>query len=277
MNLFCLRGFGVSYRDPSGQHPALQEIDLDITAGRHLVLLGESGSGKSTLALALAGLLPANAVASGRLSRAGFTAPPRLGRDIGMVFQDPGGSLDPLMRVGAQVAEARRVNRGGSRQEARALAHAWLERVAIPEAQASALKYPHQFSGGQKQRIALAAALVSEPSVLIADEPTSALDTISQHAMLNVLRHLAGETGLTLLFVTHDIALASQIGDDVAVLYRGRLVEAGPASRVFTSPFHPYTAALLATRLELGMARPKRFAEIDPRDFSVHVPGDAHG
>ncbi|GLS20104.1 ABC transporter ATP-binding protein [Labrys miyagiensis] len=277
MSLFSLRGFGVSYRDRGGLHPALQAIDLDIAAGRHLVLLGESGSGKSTLALALAGLLPRNAEASGSLARPGFAAPPRLGRDIGMVFQDPGGSLDPLMRVGEQIAEARHVNRGGDWREVSERAETWLERVAIPDPRVSARKYPHQFSGGQKQRIALAAALVSEPSALIADEPTSALDTISQHAILGLLKEIAGERGLTLVFVTHDIALASGIADDVAVLYQGRLVEAGPAARVFSAPSHPYTAALLATRLDLDSVRPTRFAEIDPRDFSVRVPGGRHG
>jgi peptide/nickel transport system ATP-binding protein len=209
--------------------------------------------------------------------------PPRLGRDIGMVFQDPGGSLDPLMRVGDQIAEARHVNRGGGWRAALGLAEDWLARVAIADPRAGARKYPHQFSGGQKQRIALAAALVSEPAVLIADEPTSALDTISQHGIVGLLKQIAAASGLTLVFVTHDIALASGIADDVAVLYQGRLVEAGPASRVFTAPAHPYTAALLATRLDLATTRPHRFAEIDPRDFSVRLPnqsenpGEVHG
>lgn len=277
MTMFSLRGFGVSYRDRGGLQQALQGIDLDIPAGRHLALLGESGSGKSTLALALAGLLPANAVSSGNLARPGFLAPPRLGRDIGLVFQDPGGSLDPLMRVGDQIAEARRVNRGGTWRQARSLAQAWLARVAIADPAASARKYPHQFSGGQKQRIALAAASISEPAVLIADEPTSALDTVTQHGMVGLIRELSAGGGLTLIFVTHDIALASQIADDVAVLYQGRLVESGLASRIFSAPSHPYTAALLATRLDLTIVRSGRFAEIDPRDFSVHVPGEAHG
>ncbi|WP_413989164.1 ATP-binding cassette domain-containing protein [Labrys okinawensis] len=278
MSLFSLRGFGVSYRDRGGGlHPALQAIDLDIAVGRRLVVLGETGSGKSTLALALAGLLPRNAEASGSLARAGFAAPPRLGRDIGMVFQDPSGSLDPLMRVGEQIAEARHVNRGGGWREGREQAETWLERLAIPNSRASARRYPHQFSGGQKQRIAIAAALVSEPLVLIADEPTSALDTISQHAIVGLLREIAGERGLTLVFVTHDIALASEIADDVAVLYEGRLVEAGPAARVLSAPSHPYTAALLAMRLDLDTPRPTRFAEIDKRDFSVRAPGGGHG
>ncbi|PRH85935.1 ABC transporter ATP-binding protein [Labrys okinawensis] len=285
MKLFSLRGFGVSYRDRTGMHPALQGIDLDIEAGRHLALLGESGSGKSTLAAALAGLLPANAVTAGRLSRPGFAAQPRAGRDIGMVFQDPGGSLDPLIRVGDQIAEARRACRGGSRADALALARDWLGRMALPDPHAASRKYPHQFSGGQKQRIALAAALVSEPSVLIADEPTSALDSITQHAIVELLRTLTTGSGLTLIFVTHDIALASQLADDVAVLYQGRLVEAGPAERLFRAPAHPYLRALLQTRQELkspelgneelGHPRSRRFAEIDPRDFSVKVPSAA--
>jgi peptide/nickel transport system ATP-binding protein len=296
MKLFSLRGFGVSYRDRTGMHPALQGVDLDIEAGRHLALLGESGSGKSTLAAALAGLLPANAASAGRLTRPGFASQPRPGRDIGMVFQDPGGSLDPLIPVGDQIAEARRACRGGSRADALVLARDWLGRMALPDPHAASRKYPHQFSGGQKQRIALAAALVSEPSVLIADEPTSALDSITQHAIVKLLRALTAGSGLTLIFVTHDIALASQLADDVAVLYQGRLVEAGPAERLFRTPSHPYLKALLATRQELkdlelkgldlenqGLGRPRsrRFAEIDPRDFSVKVPavgeGGGHG
>lgn len=301
MKLFSLRGFGVSYRDHAGMHPALQGVDLDIEAGRHLALLGESGSGKSTLAAALAGLLPANAASTGRLTRPGFASQPRPGRDIGMVFQDPGGSLDPLIPVGDQIAEARRACRGGSRADALALARDWLGRMALPDPHAASRKYPHQFSGGQKQRIALAAALVSEPSVLIADEPTSALDSITQHAIVELLRALTAGSGLTLIFVTHDIALASQLADDVAVLYQGRVVEAGPAERLFRTPSHPYLKALLATRQELkdlelkdlelkgldlgnqGLGRPRsrRFAEIDPRDFSVRVPavgeGGGHG
>ncbi len=272
MKLFSLRAFGVSYRDRAGMQPALRNIDLDIEAGRHLALLGESGSGKSTLAAALAGLLPANAVTAGRLARPGFAAPPRLGRDIGMVFQDPGGSLDPLIRVGDQIAEARRACRGGTRGQAVALAKDWLGRVALPDPHHAFRKYPHQFSGGQKQRLALAAALVSEPGVLIADEPTSALDSITQHAIVGLLQALTAESGLTLIFVTHDIALASQLADDVAVLYQGRLVEAGPAERLFSAPAHPYLKALLATRQELGATRAGRFAEIDPVDFSVRIP-----
>ncbi|MDQ0391272.1 ABC transporter ATP-binding protein [Labrys monachus] len=273
--LFSLRAFDVVYRDGAGEHPALLSLDLDIAAGRHLAILGESGSGKSTLAMALAGLLPPGAERRGALAAPGFAAPPRLGRDIGLVFQDPSGSLDPLMRVGDQIAEARRVNRGGSRGEARAAAEAWLGRVAIPEPGLAARRYPHQFSGGQKQRIALAAALAGDPSVLIADEPTSALDTVTQHGIVALLRDVAEAGGLTLIFVTHDIALASGIADDIAILHRGRLVESGPASEVFEAPFHPYTRALLATRLTLGMRRRRRFAEIDPRDFSVRVPGEA--
>jgi peptide/nickel transport system ATP-binding protein len=270
--LFSLRGYGVSYRDWVGTHPALQAFDLDIAGGRHLAILGESGSGKSTLALALAGLLPASAVSSGSLAAPGFEGPPRPGRDIGLVFQDPGGSLDPVMRVGKQIAEARHVNRGGDWANARLDAQAWLGRVAIGLPSVSARKYPHQFSGGQKQRAALAAALAGDPSVLIADEPTSALDTITQQGIVTLLLDLASQKGLTLIFVTHDIALASQIADDVVILYQGRLIETGPATRVFSTPAHPYTAALLATRVTLDGPRHQRFAEINITDFSVTAP-----
>jgi len=254
----------------------LQDVTLDIVAGRNLAILGESGSGKSTLALALAGLLPANARQTGTLSAPGCPAGARLGRDIGMVFQDPGGSLDPVMRVGDQIAEARHANRGGRWADAGDLAVSWLGEVQIPAPALSTRKYPHQFSGGQKQRIALAAALVSEPIMLIADEPTSALDTITQAGIVALLRRQAERHALTLVFVTHDIALASQIAQEVAVLYQGRLVEIGPAARVFSRPSHPYTAALLATNLSVDAPRRRRLPEIDSSDFSVHMPAGRH-
>ena len=200
----------------------------------------------------------------GRLAYPGFAGLPRPGRDIGMVFQDPGGSLDPLMPVGLQIAETIRAHEQVSWKAAQRAARDWLAEVALPEPALAVAKYPHQFSGGQKQRVALAAALAAGPKLLIADEPTSALDTVTQYDILALLDRLTRDHGLSLVFITHDIALASQLGDDVAVLLRGRLLETGPAERIFTEPAHAYTRALLASRLDLAGPRLRRLPEIDP-------------
>jgi peptide/nickel transport system ATP-binding protein len=267
-----LRGLGVSYRGGGRSVTALTDVSLDLAAGRRLAVIGESGSGKSTLAMAIAGLLPPSARVSGGIAFPTLGAPPRLGRDIGVVFQDPGGSLDPVVAVGRQIAEAVVAHEMVGWREAETRAADLMERVRIPRARERAREFPHEFSGGQRQRIAIAAALAGNPKLLIADEPTSALDTVVQRELVALFDELTRDAGLTLIFVTHDIALASEIADDVAVLHGGRLVEAGPAGRVFSAPAHPYTRALLATRLDLDMPAGRRLREIDPTDFSVHIP-----
>jgi peptide/nickel transport system ATP-binding protein len=247
-------------------------VSLDLAPGRRLAVIGESGSGKSTLAHAVAGLLPPSAVISGRISYPALPNPPRLGRDIGVVFQDPSGSLDPVISVGKQIAEIIVVHEGVSWREAWRQAAELLEQVHIPRAGERVKNFPHEFSGGQRQRIAIAAALAVQPKLLIADEPTSALDTVVQRELMALFDELIREKELTLLFVTHDIALASELADDVAVLYGGRLVETGPAQRVFARPAHAYTRALLATRLDVDAPVSRRLPEIDPADLSVRIP-----
>jgi peptide/nickel transport system ATP-binding protein len=267
-----LRGLEVAYRSGGRSVTALADVSLDLAAGRRLAVIGESGSGKSTLAMAVAGLLPPSARVSGGIGFPTLGAAPRLGRDIGVVFQDPGGSLDPVIAVGRQIAEAIVAHEAVGWREAETRAAALMERVRIPRARERARDFPHEFSGGQRQRIAIAAALAGNPKLLIADEPTSALDTVVQRELVALFDELTRDAGLTLIFVTHDIALASEIADDVAVLHGGRLVETGPAGRVFSAPAHPYTRALLATRLDLDTAVGRRLPEIDPADFSVHIP-----
>jgi peptide/nickel transport system ATP-binding protein len=266
MMLVAMRGLGVTY----GRSVALADVSLSLAAGRRLAVLGESGSGKSTLALAVCGLLPGGAARSGTVAFPTLGAPV-LGRDIGVVFQDPGGSLNPVLTIGEQIAEVAVVHRGLSWRAADAHAARLLDRMGIPSAAAALRRHPHEFSGGQRQRIALAAALAADPVLLVADEPTSALDTVVQHAMVELLDGLVRERGLTLLFVTHDIALASMLGDEVAVLHNGRLMEAGPARQVFRAPAHAYTRALLAARLDLDTKPARRLPEIGP-DFTVVVP-----
>jgi peptide/nickel transport system ATP-binding protein len=257
------RGLGVRY----GGAVALAGVDLDLAAGERLAVIGESGSGKSSLALALCGLLPGNAVRDGTLD---FDGPSRLGRDIGVLFQDPGGSLNPVLPIGEQIAEAAVVHRGLSWGAARVQAASMLARLGLPDAPLG--RFPHEFSGGQRQRIALAASLSGGPRLLIADEPTSALDTLAQREMVGLIDAAVREAGLALVFVTHDIALASELADRVLVLHAGRAVEAGPVAEVFTRPAHAYTRALLATHLSLDTPRTSRLPEIAGANFEVRIP-----
>jgi len=266
VTLLALNDLSVAY----GRVPALSGVTLSLAAGRRLAVLGESGSGKSTLAMALCGLLPAGAVVTGGIAFPGLGVPV-LGRDIGVVFQDPGGSLNPVLTIGEQIAEVAVVHRGQSWRAARAHAARLLDRMGIAHAAEALDRHPHEFSGGQRQRIALAAALAADPVLLVADEPTSALDTVVQHAMVELLDGLVRERGLTLLFVTHDIALASMLADEVAVLHGGRLLEWGAVRPVFRTPAHAYTRALLAARLDLDTKLAARLPEIGP-DFTVMVP-----
>ncbi len=239
-SLVHVENLSVSY----GSEPALENINLDIGQGETLAIIGESGSGKSTLALALASLLPGNARMSGQLDWA--DGKPRPGRDIGFVFQDPASSFDPLMTVGAQLVETIRAHAKIDRLAAKAKAISLLQRVHIPQPEASFARYPHQFSGGQKQRIAIALAIAASPRLLIADEPTSALDTIVQKEIVSLLRELVRADGMTLIFITHDIALASGLADRIAVFRQGKLVEFGSARNIVSNPQTEYTKALIA-------------------------------
>lgn len=254
----CVEGLSVFY----GAKRVLLPVNFELSKGERLALIGESGSGKTTLAMAIAGLLPVNASAEGHVSFPVFSHSPLLGRDIGIVFQDPNGSLDPMMRVGDQIAEVIVTHLKTSWSEARLQAENLMDRVQIADSSQRFRAFPHEFSGGQKQRIALAAALAARPQLLIADEPTSALDTVVQKHVMQVLDTLVRSEGLTLLFVTHDIALASQMADKIAVLYQGELVEFGSAKQIIAEPQHAYTKALLATHIGLDWLKQPRLPEI---------------
>ncbi len=239
-SLVRLENLSVHY----GREMALQNIDLNIKAGEILAIIGESGSGKSTLALTLADLLPANARVSGNINWA--QGQPKPGRDIGFVFQDPASSFDPLMGVGGQLVETIRAHEKLDYKAAKDKAIKLLQRVHVPVPEVSFSCYPHQFSGGQKQRIAIALAIAASPYLLIADEPTSALDTIVQREIVTLLRELVRADGMTLIFITHDIALASNLADQIAVFRHGQIVESGPAQAIITNPQSCYTKALIA-------------------------------
>lgn len=240
----------VTYRRAAA--PALSGLSLDIEVGEILAIIGESGSGKSTLARAIASLLPERTEVTGQLAWPGLDAAPVAGRDIGYVFQDPGSSLNPVLRIGEQVGEGARRHLGLNRSDADAEAIRLLARVHLPEPERVARAYAHQLSGGQRQRVAIAAAIAARPRLLIADEVTSALDVVVQAAIVELLVELVRADGMTLVFVTHDLALASGIADRVAVMAGGRLVELGPASQVVSHPKATETAALISAHIDLA-------------------------
>ncbi len=223
-----------------GRTVAVDGVSLDVPEGEVVGLVGESGSGKSTLARAAVGLAP---LAGGTITLGGVPVPTRgRRRPLQMVFQDPYSSLDPRMTVGESVAEA--MPPGGSRAARRAEVARLLELVHLDPACAGTL--PSRLSGGQRQRVALARALGAGPRVIIADEITSALDVSIQGAVLNLVRELQRELGLSILFISHNLAVVRYVASHVAVMRGGRIVEHGPAARVLTDPGHDYTRELLA-------------------------------
>ncbi|MHB1529339.1 MAG: dipeptide ABC transporter ATP-binding protein [Acidiferrobacteraceae bacterium] len=226
----------------------VNEVSLRIGRGRTLALVGESGSGKTTLGKAIIRLLP---LAGGRLRFQGEDMTcvrgevlRRWRRDIQMIFQDPYASLDPRMTVGEIVAEGLRAQRALSAASRSRRVQELLRQVGI--AGDSVDRYPHQFSGGQRQRIAIARALAVQPKLIICDEPTSALDVSVQAQILNLLRDLQREAGLSYLFITHNLALVAYLAHDVAILYAGRIIERGSADQILKNPHHPYTVSLFA-------------------------------
>lgn len=252
MALLELRNLGVTYRGQAS--PSLHDVSLELAQGERLAVLGESGSGKTSLALALGGLLPPAAKVSGEISWPGFERPPVLGKNLGFIFQDPAGSLDPLMRVGDQIGEVIGSQDGLARRSGQAV-HDLLDAVRLPDPEKIARAYPHQLSGGQKQRVAIACAIALNPRLLIADEATSALDTIVQAAILKLLEGLVADRGASLLLITHDIAVAAQNADRIAVLHQGHLVEIGPAKQITRKPQSEYTQRLIAAHIGLDSRR----------------------
>lgn len=226
-------------------------VSFAVPDGARMGLIGESGSGKSLTALAVLGLLPEGAAVSGSIRWDGMELIGRRDRDlaslrgdaIGIVFQEPQTALNPLRTVGRQIAEPLRIHAKAGRREALARAQADADRVRLPEG--ALRRYPHQLSGGQRQRVAIAMAIAARPRLLIADEPTTALDVTIQAEILDLLGELVDDVGMSLLFITHDLAVLSQVATDAVVLERGRVVEAAPVAQLLTAPRSPVTRALL--------------------------------
>jgi peptide/nickel transport system ATP-binding protein len=240
-----IKNLAVSYQRDGHEVEALKDVSIDLHAGECLAVIGESGSGKSTLALAVAGLLPSTAKLDGHMDWPALGHQPKNGRDIGFIFQDPSASLNPVLTVGEQIAEVARTHLALTWREAFRLATDLLGRVRVPDPETVTHAYPHQLSGGQKQRVAIAAAIVARPSLLIADEATSALDTIVQTEIVALIKQLVAEDAMSLLFISHDIALAATLADRIAVFRHGRMLDSGEAGALLRSPTHPYTRTLI--------------------------------
>lgn len=256
MTLLDVRALRASFATPDGPVTALHDVSLTIDRGETLALVGESGSGKSVTACALLRLLPRRlARTSGQVFLDGtelLSLDDRAmqgirGHRIAMIFQEPMSALNPVMRIGDQIAETIRLHRRTSRADAAQRAIALLEQVRMPSPRERANDYPHQMSGGMRQRAMIAIALAGEPDLLIADEPTTALDVTTQAQILSLLKRLQAETGMAMLLITHDLGVVAETADRAAVMYAGRIVEQGPVDALLTRPAHPYTAGLLAS------------------------------
>ena len=257
--VLSLEGLCVQFAAEHGLVRALKDVSFDIGAGETVALVGESGSGKSVTSLSVLRLLPPSGrITGGRILFRGWRgeaidlacAPEASlravrGAGVSMIFQEPMSALNPAFTVGAQIAETIELHQRTSRAEALGRAETLLAKVGIAESARRLGQYPHLLSGGMRQRVMIAMAVACRPALLIADEPTTALDVTTQAQVLALLRALQAETGLGVLFVTHNLALVPMIADRVVVMYAGEIVEAGRAAEVLAAPKHPYTRALL--------------------------------
>jgi peptide/nickel transport system ATP-binding protein/oligopeptide transport system ATP-binding protein len=270
--LLCIRDLRVGFATEGGLLQAVDGVSFDLAAGEVLAIVGESGSGKSVTAQTILGLTRSpNARIEGsvRLDEAELldASEARLrevrGERIGMVFQDPMTSFNPVYRIGAQIVEAIRAHRGDvSKADAQARTVELLKSVGIPDAVRRVDDYPHQFSGGMRQRAMIAMALALEPEVLIADEPTTALDVTIQAQILRLLEDLNRERDLATILITHDLGIVAEVADRVLVMYAGRVVEEGTLDEIFYDPQHPYTWGLLGSLTRLDRPRPARLPQI---------------
>jgi len=289
--LLEVRGLSTHFDTDAGVVRAVEDVSFTLDAGETLAVVGESGSGKSVTSLSIMGLVAApGRIVGGAilfrtregpvvdLARLPAKALRRLrGRDIAMIFQEPMTSLNPVLTIGHQIAEALQIHAGMDRAAAMKRAREMLELVEIPAAQRRLAEHPHQLSGGMRQRVMIAMALACNPALLIADEPTTALDVTIQAQILALLDKLRRDIGLAVLFVTHNLGVVAQIADRVVVMYCGRVVEEGDVRALFRSPRHPYTRGLLAClprrALEEGRAAgPRRLTAIPGQVASTLDP-----
>jgi oligopeptide/dipeptide ABC transporter ATP-binding protein len=254
MEFLRLEDLSIAYETPFGLIHATTGVNFDVRRGESVCLVGESGSGKSTVGLAIAMALPPNArVMSGRILYGGVDLL-RLseeerkkysGREVSIVFQDPAATLNPLFTIGEQISDVLMSNLGLRKDEALNRARKFLEIVGLPDSERVLKSFPHELSGGMLQRVNIAIAISTEPKVLVADEPTTMLDVILQAQILELFEKLKRELKLTLIFITHNLGVASEVCDRIIVMYAGTIVEDGPVDEVISRPMHPYTIGLL--------------------------------
>lgn len=256
--LLSVKNLRISFRREGQWNEAVHGIDFEVKAGRTLGIVGESGSGKSVSSLAVMRLLnekqtkiTADSILLGDKDIKNLTEKEMAGvrgKRISMIFQEPMTSLNPVYKCGFQVAEMIRQHVAVSKKEARQQVISLFEQVMLPRPEAIYESYPHELSGGQKQRVMIAMAIACKPQILIADEPTTALDVTVQLEILRLLRHLQTETGMGMVFITHDLGVVAEIADDVIVMHNGEILERGEAKQILNAPQHPYTQGLLACR-----------------------------
>jgi oligopeptide transport system ATP-binding protein len=281
MSLLSVKGLSVDFPTERGQIRAVEGVSFQVAPGETLAIVGESGSGKSVTALAVMGLVAGDAVRTGEICFDGqdLTAldEPALralrGKEIGMIFQDPMTSLNPVLTIGRQISEMFELHQGLSGLAARDAAVEALAMVGMPTPKRRLGAYPHEFSGGMRQRAMIAMAVACQPKLLIADEPTTALDVTIQAQILDVISRIQHELGMAMILISHDLGVVAGAADRIAVMYAGRLVETGPIDTVFADPQMPYTRGLLASvpRFDRADALPASIpgAPPDPRDRSA--------
>lgn len=263
--LLTVENLQVSFLKQKEETRAVNKISFEIFPGETLALVGESGCGKTTTALALFRLVPHG----GRIVAGAITLRERnllalsekrlnaiRGKEMGLILQDALSALNPVMKVGEQIAEVLRRHLALDKKAAKQQALAWMEKVQLPHAVKMYDRYPHQLSGGQRQRVLIAIALACRPALVVADEPTSALDVSVQSQILALLKELKNELQLAVLWITHDLAVVSQIADRVAVMHAGKIVETAATATLFTQPRHAYTKSLLAAVPKIGFPLP---------------------
>ena len=276
MSLLEIRNLIVEFPTSRGPFRAVDGLDLTIEPGKTLGIVGESGSGKSITMLAAMGLVPwpgqvrADQLSFNNMNLLGISPAKRrslLGKDVAMIFQEPTTSLNPCFTIGYQIMETLAIHQGGNKRQRYGKTLELLEKVGISAAAKRMDSYPHQLSGGMNQRVMIAMAIACNPRLLIADEPTTALDVTIQAQILDLLRNLQKETGMSLILITHDMGVVAEMAENIMVMYAGQVVEKQPANQLFKNPQHPYTAALL-------QALPERSKE---GEALLSIPGTVPG